>query len=154
MKNKVIKSCLLLIPLTILSGCGKNDNKLVCSMETGQGAVKSSYTINYDSDWEEIDSILIEEVVDFSKVEDLSVLGCGNNLEECMNNAKSDYEMCKNNDAFSNCKITEETKNSLKITSEVNKEELKKDNNIFYVTTKTSKEKAKEILKEKGFKCE
>ncbi len=153
MKNKIKILGVLFTFVLVVSGCGKSDNKLVCTLDNAKGVVISNYIINYDSDWEEIKSLEVEEVIDFSKAKDISSVGCGDSIDACMENAKADFEVCKNNSMFSNCKMTNETKFGFTITALVDNNELKKVDNIFNVTVNTSKDDAIKILQDGGFEC-
>ncbi len=153
MKNRVMMISIISTMLLLICGCGKSDNKMVCSAVEADGVLKYNYVLNYDSDWEEIETFEIEEIIDFSKVEDFSSLGCGESLDECMVSAKNDYEVCKNNSIFSNCKIENETKDGLKIVAVADDKELKKEDNVFSVTKTTSKDSAKVILEKEGYEC-
>ena len=154
MNNKIKIVSFLFFLLITVCGCGKNENKMICTIEEEDGVIINKYILNYDSEWEEIDKLVVEEIIDFSSVKDIEEFGCGKDINECLLNAKEDYEVCKNNSMFSDCKIEDETKTGLKIVAEVADKELKNEDNVFYVNKNTSKSKAKDILKDKGYKCE
>ena len=110
MKNNIKIITFLSFLLIFICGCGKSENKMICTIDESDGVIKNRYILNYDSDWEEIDNLVIEEIVDFSGVENVEKFDCGKDIDECLQSAKGDYEVCKNNSMFSDCKIEDETK--------------------------------------------
>jgi hypothetical protein len=139
--------CVGAIPL--LTGCG-GGNKLVCTLkDEGESSfISYEYTINYSGD--EIKSIDIDWIYDFSNVEDFEALGC-TSLEDCVSKAKEQKSSCDSQSTFENCKITKESKDKVILNARVADSEL--DNETGDLTRKTSKEDAKKSMEASGFKC-
>lgn len=152
MKRKLLLIGILALPL--LTACGsKETNQLKCSFENAQGAVVFNYVLSYDDEWKTIEKFEIEEVVDFSKVNDITTLGCGDSVKDCLKEAKNDYTMCKSDAKYDSCELKNETESGLTILTKVKDLELKKEENVFSIYKDTPKDEAIKNLEELGYKC-
>ena len=133
--------------LPLITGCG-GGNKLVCTTDEMDGIVSYEYTLNYSGD--ELKSAEVVWTFDFSKVEDFDSIGCSS-AEECVSKAKGQKDSCAAESTFTDCKIDKETKDKVVLSAKVNDDQL--DDGMGEITRKTSKEDAKKVLEEEGFKC-
>lgn len=154
MKKKILLIGISFLPLLTACGCSKETNQLKCSFENAQGAVVFNYILSYDDEWKTIEKFEIEEVVDFSKVNDIATLGCGESVEDCLKEAKNDYTMCKSDSKYENCELKDETESGLTILTKVKDLELKKEENVFSIYKNTVKDEAIKKLEELGYKCQ
>lgn len=139
--------CVGAIPL--LTGCG-GGNKLVCTLqdEGDSSFVSYEYTIKYSGD--EIKSIEIDWIYDFSEIKDFEALGC-TDLSDCISKAKEQKNSCESQETFEDCKISKETKDKVILSAKVPDAELDNENADLSRTTK--KEDAKKQMEASGFKC-
>ena len=138
--------------LPFLTACGSSSgSKMTCSEKISDG-FEMKYTYEFDGD-DVVTGMALEEIIDFSKVEDLSEWGCGDSIEECMKEAKSEYDECKNDTYYKDCEITKETKDSVTIKayfSDKGMEAAKDDLGVEKIT----KEIIEKNVKDRGLTCE
>ena len=134
--------------LLLLTGCGddtnkekekenkKNDNDLVCTMledEEGFGSNESNVVIHYDKNWEKIESIDMEMIVE---LED-------DDMVEMYEGFLA--EMCEEEDAPEECEV--KTKgNKVTLTATGNSEVLEIEEDM-------TKEDVIELMEDDGFTC-
>lgn len=149
MKKKLtFLGVILLIPL--MTACGNNKNELKCTEKLVDEIVIREYTYEFNNN-DELENVFLEEVIDFSKVEDLSEMDCGT-IEECMKEAHNEFNECENDSYYEECKISKETKTGLTITSKLSKkgiEAIKEDLSV----DKLTKEVINKNVKDREMIC-
>lgn len=151
MKNKfVFLGVITLIPF--ITACGSSDNKLKCTESFGSDVLSRDYTYEFD-DNNILTSVLVEEKINFVKVDDITELECGNSLEECMDDAKKLYDECLEDSYYENCKIVNESKTGLTIQSNLSKKginAMKED----WSVDKLTKEVIEKNIKNSNLTCQ
>ncbi len=110
--NKRLRLMLVIGILPLLTACGGNGNKLVCSQERLAGVYKQDIIIKFNSDKNEIIGTDLKAVVKISK-DKPSQLGCEDKTdEECLEDIiKNMEEICNGSDSFvENCKVSNKSK--------------------------------------------
>lgn len=143
MKNKlVLLGVIILIPF--ITACG-SDNKLKCTESFESDVLSRDYTYEFD-DNNILTSVLVEEKINFGKVNDITELECGNSIEECMAEARELYDECLEDSYYENCKIVDESKTGLTIQSNLSKkgiEAIKEDWSVDKLTKEVIEKNSK-----------
>ena len=151
MKNKIVLlGVITLIPF--ITACSSSDNKLKCTESFESDVLSRDYTYEFDEN-DILTSVLVEEKINFEKVNDITELECGNSLEECMAEARKLYEECLEDSYYENCKIVDESKTGLTIQSNLSKkgiEAIKKD----WSVDKLTKEVIEKNVKNGNLTCQ
>ncbi len=151
MKNKIVLlGVITLIPF--ITACSSSDNKLKCTESFESDVLSRDYTYEFDEN-DILTSVLVEEKINFEKVNDITEFECGNSLEECMAETRKLYEECLEDSYYENCKIVDESKTGLTIQSNLSKkgiEAIKKD----WSVDKLTKEVIEKNVKNGNLTCQ
>lgn len=152
MKNKLMVFALLGVAF-FMTACG-GGSKLSCTATEAGGALKLTYNFEFNSD-DKLSGVEFEEVIDFSKVENLEeTLGCAD-IDECMAEAKLEITECESNSYYEGCKIVNETKTGLTVKAKVSDKSLETKDNGGMFNKDMTKEDVKKVAEEdSSFTCE